>query len=173
MPTGAGRDAALLPFVEMLFFAYRDFTGEADAALAAYGLGRAHHRVLHFVNRHPAIRVADLLGLLKITKQSLGRVLRQLVQDGWIEQMPGPNDRRERRLTLTQRGRTLATELAQLQTRRIEGALGEIEDLGEAEPREYVRRFLLALIVEDERVAVTNLVAGPAQSVAALKTGGA
>jgi DNA-binding MarR family transcriptional regulator len=173
VPTGAGRDAALLPFVEMLFFAYRDFTGEADAALAAYGLGRAHHRVLHFVNRHPAIRVADLLELLKITKQSLGRVLRQLVQDGWIEQMPGPNDRRERRLTLTQRGRTLATELAHLQTRRIEAALGEIEDLGEAEPREYVRRFLLALIVEDERVAVTNLVAGPAQSVAALKTGGA
>ena len=152
----------LLPFVEMLFFAYRDFTGEADTVLAAYGLGRAHHRVLHFVNRHPAIRVADLLGLLKITKQSLGRVLRQLVQDGWIEQMPGPDDRRERRLTLTEQGRTLAAELIRLQTRRSEMALGEIEALNGTDAREHVRGFLFALIAADERAAVTSLVAGAA-----------
>jgi DNA-binding MarR family transcriptional regulator len=159
----------LLPFVEMLFFAYRDFTGEADTVLAAYGLGRAHHRVLHFVNRHPAIRVADLLGLLKITKQSLGRVLRQLVQDGWIEQMPGPDDRRERRLTLTERGRTLAAELVRLQTQRIETALGEMEAVNGAEPREHVRRFLFALIAADERATVTSLVAGAAGTDAVAK----
>src|SRR5450631_1284897 len=81
----AGTDQRLITFVELLFFAYRDFTREADAALAELGLGRAHHRVLHFVNRHPGLRVADLLEILKITKQSLGRVLRQLVAEGWIE----------------------------------------------------------------------------------------
>ncbi len=165
----ANTDAGLLPFVEMLFFAYRDFTGEADAVLAGYGLGRAHHRVLHFVNRHPAIRVADLLGLLKITKQSLGRVLRQLIQDGWIEQMPGPDDRRERRLTLTARGQALAIELVRLQTRRIETALSALETLDGTAPREHVRRFLWALIAEDERVAVTKLVAGAAETAAAAK----
>jgi DNA-binding MarR family transcriptional regulator len=153
--------ASLMPFVEMLFFAYRDFTGEADAALAAYGLGRAHHRVLHFVNRHPSIRVADLLELLKITKQSLGRVLRQLVADGWIEQLPGPEDRRERRLTLTSRGRNLAAELAHLQARRIETALDEIETVNGATARDSVSRFLFALIAENERATVAALVAAP------------
>ena len=71
----AAADPQLVTFVELLFFAYRDFTREADAALAEFGLGRAHHRVLHFVNRHPGLRVADLLEILKITKQSLARVL--------------------------------------------------------------------------------------------------
>ena len=166
----SGNDVArLMPFVEMLFFAYRDFTGEADAVLSAYGLGRAHHRVLHFVNRQPAIRVADLLELLKITKQSLGRVLRQLVVDGWVEQMPGPEDRRERRLTLTVRGRNLAAELAHLQVRRIESALDEIESVNGATARDSVSRFLFALIAEGERATVAMLVADPA---VALSKGG-
>jgi DNA-binding MarR family transcriptional regulator len=160
----AERDAVLMSFVEMLFFAYRDFTGEADAALAAYGLGRAHHRVLHFVNRHPAIRVADLLELLKITKQSLSRVLRHLVADGWIEHVPGPEDRRERHLTLTARGKILAGELATLQTNRIDAALGQIENIGGAAARDSVRIFLLALIAEGERDHVADLVNGGSQS---------
>jgi hypothetical protein len=75
-------DPHLVTFVELLFFAYRDFTREADAALAEFGLGRAHHRVLHFVNRNPGLRVADLLEILKITKQSLARVLKELVDEG-------------------------------------------------------------------------------------------
>jgi len=149
---------ALLPLVEMLFFAYRDFTGEADAALEAYGLGRAHHRVLHFVNRRAGIRVADLLELLKITKQSLGRVLRKLVTDGWIEQAPGADDRRERRLTLTAKGRALAAELAALQTQRIDAALREVEASGAALPHEHVRNFLFAMIARNERAAVADIV---------------
>jgi DNA-binding MarR family transcriptional regulator len=162
-----------MPFVEMLFFAYRDFTGEADAALAAYGLGRAHHRVLHFVNRHPAIRVADLLELLKITKQSLSRVLRRLVADGWIEHVPGPEDRRERHLTLTQRGRKLATELAALQTQRIHTALGAIDGPDGAQAHDTIRQFLLALIAENDRAEVAELVGGGVPSPAARNPGGA
>ena len=79
-------DPRFITVVELLFFAYRDFTREADAVLAEFGLGRAHHRVLHFVNRNPGLRVANLLEVLKITKQSLARVLKQLVDEGWIAQ---------------------------------------------------------------------------------------
>jgi hypothetical protein len=85
---GRGRthsDVELLAFAELLFFAYRDFTRDADAILKDFGFGRAHHRVLHFVNRHPGLRVADLLDVLKITKQSLGRVLKQLIDKGYIQ----------------------------------------------------------------------------------------
>ncbi len=113
----------LVQLVELFFFAYRDFTGEADAVLAEFDLGRAHHRVLHFVNRKPGLRVADLLDLLRVTKQSLARVLKTLVDEGWIEQLFGANDRRERRLYLTMRGAALADRLAQLQMRRIADAV--------------------------------------------------
>ena len=99
------------PIIELLFFAYRDFISDPDAVLVAYGFGRAHHRVIHFVNRHPGIRVADLLDILKITKQSLGRVLKQLVDGGFIEQVPGPQDRRQRLLYPTEAGRALALRL--------------------------------------------------------------
>jgi DNA-binding MarR family transcriptional regulator len=157
----APSDPSLLPLVEMLFFAYRDFTGEADAILETYGLGRAHHRVLHFVNRRAGIRVADLLELLKITKQSLGRVLRKLVADGWIVQSTGADDRRERHLTLTTRGHTLASELVALQTRRIDGALRELEVAGAPglAAREHVRGFLFALIADGERASVRDIIA--------------
>jgi hypothetical protein len=84
--------------IELLFFAYRDFVGDADDALAKFGFGRAHHRVLHFVTRHPGIKVADLLDILNITKQSLGRVLKQLVDQGYILQKEGESDRRQRLL---------------------------------------------------------------------------
>ena len=95
-------------FIELLFFAYRDFVSDPDAVLVKYGFGRAHHRVIHFVSRHPGIRVADLLDILKITKQSLGRVLKQLLDLGFIEQRPGPQDRRQRLLYATEAGRALA-----------------------------------------------------------------
>src|ERR1700720_1552115 len=70
--------------IELLFFAYRDFVGDADHELEAFGFGRAHHRVLHFVHRYPGLKVADLLDVLRITKQSLGRVLKQLLDEGYI-----------------------------------------------------------------------------------------
>jgi DNA-binding MarR family transcriptional regulator len=122
---GQGADAADIDFelIELLFFAYRDFVGEADQTLAAYGFGRAHHRVLHFVNRSPGLRVSDLLETLRITKQSLGRVLKQLVDEGFIEQTPGAVDRRQRLLTTTEAGRRLALDLAARQSARLAGAL--------------------------------------------------
>ncbi|MGB6346519.1 MAG: MarR family transcriptional regulator, partial [Methyloceanibacter sp.] len=110
----AGRrsNAELLAFAELLFFAYRDFTRDPDAILQDFGFGRAHHRVLHFVNRHSGLRVADLLDVLKITKQSLGRVLKQLIDKGYIVQRAGSVDRRERQLYPTEAGHALAERLA-------------------------------------------------------------
>ena len=119
-------DPRFITVVELLFFAYRDFTREADAVLAEFGLGRAHHRVLHFVNRNPGLRVADLLEILKITKQSLARVLKQLVDEGWIAQQAGVDDRRERLLRVTDKGASLARRLDQLQAKRVAGALAAV-----------------------------------------------
>ncbi|MGA9604767.1 MAG: MarR family transcriptional regulator, partial [Methyloceanibacter sp.] len=105
-------EAKLLEFAELLFFAYRDFTRDPDAILADFGFGRAHHRVLHFVNRHSGLRVADLLDVLNITKQSLSRVLKQLIDKGYVVQRAGSSDRRERQLFPTDKGRALAERLA-------------------------------------------------------------
>jgi DNA-binding MarR family transcriptional regulator len=124
--------------IELLFFAYRDFVGEADQTLAAYGFGRAHHRVLHFVNRNPGMRVSDLLDILRITKQSLGRVLKQLVDDGFIEQRPGPVDRRQRLLTVTPRGRRLALDLAARQSARIGAVLSAMSPGARATVRDFL-----------------------------------
>ncbi len=117
-------DAKLLAFAELLFFAYRDFTRDPDAILKDFGFGRAHHRVLHFVDRHSGLRVADLLDILNITKQSLGRVLKQLIDQGYIVQEAGSIDRRERRLYPTEAGKVLAERLAAPQLVRLSDALG-------------------------------------------------
>src|SRR6185437_10530468 len=132
-PGGNGRDsrkralpeAKLLEFAELLFFAYRDFTRDPDAILKDFGFGRAHHRVMHFVNRHSGLRVADLLDILTITKQSLSRVLKQLIDQGYIVQQAGSADRRERLLFPTERGRALAERLAAPQSVRLAEALKE------------------------------------------------
>src|SRR6202790_1675151 len=97
--------------IELLFFAYRDFVGDPDEVLAKLGFGRAHHRVLHFVNRNPGIKVADLLDILKITKQSLGRVLKQLIDQGYVVQREGASDRRQRLLYVSPAGEALAMQL--------------------------------------------------------------
>ena len=131
--------------VELIFFAYRDFTGRADAVLAEYGFGRAHHRVLHFVNRQPGLRVAELLEILKITKQSLARVLKQLVDDGFIAQTTGPEDRRERRLHPTEKGSALARRLAASQMEHIATALTALPH----EQAAAVKTFLHGLISEE------------------------
>ena len=109
--------------IELLFFAYREFTTDADSILVQYGFGRAHHRILHFVNRDPGMTVADLLDLLQITKQSLSRVLRQVIDDGFVVQVPGDEDRRQRLLYPTAKGRALTLELSRAQAARIEAAL--------------------------------------------------
>ena len=114
--------------IEHFFFAYRAFVGDADTVLATYGFGRAHHRVLHFVDRQPGLTIAELLALLAITKQSLNRVLRELLGQGFIESRVGPLDRRQRLLFTTGLGRALAVELASLQSRRLRRALGPHPD---------------------------------------------
>ena len=113
------REEELRQAIELLYFAYRGFTGDPDRILAEYGFGRAHHRVIYFVGRHPAITVSALLAILGITKQSLSRVLGQLVQDGFITQRPGPRDRRQRLLELTDKGRTLEQALTDTQRDRL------------------------------------------------------
>ncbi|WP_078707694.1 MarR family winged helix-turn-helix transcriptional regulator [Consotaella salsifontis] len=108
--------------IELLFFSYREFTADADMLLERYHFGRAHHRVLHFVNRDPGMTIADLLDLLQITKQSLSRVLRQLIEGGFVTQQAGTDDRRQRHLYPTPAGRALTLELSRAQVRLIEAA---------------------------------------------------
>lgn len=122
MPDADARDAELRQAVELLFFAYRDFTGEADEILAEYGFGRAHHRAIYFIGCNPDISVSNLLAILKITKQSLSRVLGQLVAEGYVHQQSDPTDRRRRMLSLTDIGRQLETRLSRCQCRRIAAA---------------------------------------------------
>jgi len=141
--------------IELLFFAYRDFVGDPDEVLEKLGFGRAHHRVLHFVNRNPGMKVAELLDVLKITKQSLGRVLKQLIDEGYVVQKAGANDRRQRLLYASPAGEALATKLAGLQARRIKRVLA---DLG-PETRETARRFLAGMIDASDRERVLRLIA--------------
>ena len=146
--------------IELLFFAYRDFVGDADQELEAFGFGRAHHRVLHFVHRYPGLKVADLLDVLRITKQSLGRVLKQLLDEGYIVQRTGNNDRRQRLLFATAKGEALVGKLAGLQTDRITRALSGIAPDGV----ETIRQFLRAMIDHDDpdKVLATILSSGSA-----------
>ena len=116
------RDEDLREAIELLFFAYRDFTGEADAVLEAYGCGRAHHRTIYFVGANAGISVGELLNILKITKQSLSRVLSQLVEENFINPQTDAEDRRRRRLYLTEKGRALESELTIRQSRHIADA---------------------------------------------------
>ena len=116
------RDEDLRQGIELLFFAYRDFTARGDAILAKQHFGRAHHRVIYFVGRHPGITVSELLGILSITKQSLSRVLSQLVREDYVLQKTGTADRRQRLLYLTEKGRTLEQELTSEQQMRLAAA---------------------------------------------------
>jgi DNA-binding MarR family transcriptional regulator len=146
----------LIACVELFYFAYRDFTCDPDAILAQYGFGRAHHRVLHFVHRNPGLKVAELLDILKITKQSLARVLKQLVDEGFIIQRAGNEDRRERRLYLSAKGARLTEKLTQIQVKRIEGALAKLGPGADA----VTSRFLFAMIAEKDRPQVESLIRG-------------
>ena len=139
--------------IELLFFAYRDFTSDPDQILARYGFGRAHHRVLHFVNRMPGLTIAELLDVLKITKQSLARVLKQLIDAGHIVQVQGPKDRRQRELYPTAKGRSLALALAMPQSRRIREAL-QAAGLND---RRAIETFLRSMVNPDQRGQIDRL----------------
>jgi DNA-binding MarR family transcriptional regulator len=147
-------EESLVEIIELLFFAYRDFISDPDAILARSRFGRAHHRVLHFVDRNPGLRVADLLDILKITKQSLARVLKELIDSGLIEQRTGLEDRRQRLLYATAAGQALSVSLSAPQERRIKAALAK---LGPG-ARETVTAFLFGMIDQPERPKAARLV---------------
>jgi DNA-binding MarR family transcriptional regulator len=142
------REEELRQGIELLFFAYRDFTAEPDAILAEYGFGRAHHRAIYFVGRNPGMTVSELLEILHITKQSLSRVLGQLVREKFIVQRPGPRDRRQRLLELTEKGVELERQLTERQRARIAKAYREAG----AEAVEGFRKVLMGLVDEADRV---------------------
>ena len=150
----AGDDETEVELIELLFFAYRDFISDPDAILEKSNFGRAHHRVLHFVDRNPGLTVADLLDILKITKQSLARVLKELVDSGFIEQRTGLEDRRQRLLYATASGRTLSTSLSAPQAWRIRAALAPLGP----DARATVTAFLFGMINAQERTKVARLV---------------
>jgi DNA-binding MarR family transcriptional regulator len=148
--------------IELLFFAYRDFVGDADHVLEQFGFGRAHHRVIHFVHRYPGLKVADLLDVLRITKQSLGRVLKQLLDEGYIVQKAGAKDRRERLLFATAKGEALVAKLAGLQTDRITRAMGGLDPAG----ADTVRQFLRGMIDRDDPDKVLEAIFGTGNTTA-------
>jgi DNA-binding MarR family transcriptional regulator len=149
----SGTDNSVIDLIELLFFAYRDFISDPDAILARSGFGRAHHRVLHFVERNPGLTVADLLDILKITKQSLARVLKELIGSGYIEQRPGDLDRRQRLLYPTPAGRALSASLSAPQEKRIRAALAALDPSA----RRIVSEFLFRMINSAERHKAARL----------------
>jgi DNA-binding MarR family transcriptional regulator len=158
-PAAAEDILAELPaydLIELFFFAYRDFVSDPDRILADYGFGRAHHRVLHFVDRQPGLTIAELLDILRITKQSLNRVLKELIEKEFIDSRTGTTDRRQRLLYATPQGHELAVRLARLQTRRIMRALATAPE----NARETASRFFLAMIDADDRAHVERIVRG-------------
>ena len=145
--------------IELMFFAYRDFTADPDRILDPLGMGRAHHRTVHFIGRNPGMMVGELLDILRITKQSLNRVLGQLVREGYVAQRPGTTDRRERRLFLTAAGEVLEQRLSEPQRARV-GA--SYRAAGPAAVAAF-RRVLAGLINPDdrERFAGSRPLSGP------------
>jgi DNA-binding MarR family transcriptional regulator len=139
------REEELRRGIEMMFFSYRDFTSEADTILAEQDMGRAHHRAIYFIGRHPGITVSDLLGILNITKQSLSRVLSGLMKDGFVLQKTGTTDRRQRLLYLTETGVELESRLTALQGRRFAAAYREAG----AEAVDGFQRVLRGLMDQD------------------------
>jgi len=136
---GSAPDSApMVELIEALFFAYREFVGDADRLLEAYRFGRAHHRALHFVNRRPGLTIAELLEILQITKQSLNRVLRDLVGAGFIEVRAGALDRRQRLLHATAKGEALAAELIALQSARLARAVAAMGPGGQLQAKAFL-----------------------------------
>ena len=146
------REEDLRKGMELLYFAYRDFIAEPDAILTNYKFGRAHHRVIHFIGGNPGITVSELLSILKITKQSLSRVLSQLVRERFVTQTAGTVDRRQRLLALTQAGIELERQLSQSQRERIARAYREAG----AEAVEGFRKVLLGMINSEDREKVIS-----------------
>jgi DNA-binding MarR family transcriptional regulator len=138
--------------IELLFFAYRDFVSDPDEILGQFGFGRAHHRVVHFVGRDPGMTVQQLLDILRITKQSLGRVLKELIDKGYVFQKEGEQDRRQRLLYLTEKGEELRQRLMQPQINRIRRAVAQS---GGASAQAY-RKVLYNMVSPENRESVRD-----------------
>lgn len=149
------REEELRQGMELMLFAYRDVMAAADRTLAEHGLGRAHHRAVYFIGRHPQVGVSELLAMLGITKQSLSRVLKDLADAGFVDIREAPTDRRRRLLTLTQPGEALERALTDAQRRRFAHAYREAG----ATAVEGFRQVLLALTAEDRRKLLADSVA--------------
>ncbi|MHB8884090.1 MAG: MarR family winged helix-turn-helix transcriptional regulator [Methylovirgula sp.] len=149
----------LFDLIELLFFAYRDFVGDADRLLESFNFGRAHHRVLHFVTRRPGLTIAELLDILKITKQSLNRVLKELLDKGYVEARAGMTDRRQRQLYPTEAGTKLALDIARLQSQRFRRVFSASRENARAD----AIAFLLAMIDPAEQDKAAALVASGAR----------
>ena len=141
------REEELRTGMELLFYAYREFTAEPDEILGQLGFGRAHHRVIYFVGRHPRITVSELLAILKITKQSLSRVLGELVRQGFITQTTGLRDRRQRLLELTDKGVELERRLSETQRQRIARAYRTAG----AEAVQGFRKVMMGMLDDEDR----------------------
>lgn len=147
-------DHQILQGTELLFFAYRAFTGDPDRILEGLAYGRAHHRAIHFINRQPGITVKRLLDILGVTKQSLNRVLRQLIDDGLVDSRVGEVDRRERNLFLTEKGAALEADLSETQRRRLRRAYKEAGP----DAVQGFRRVLENIMDPDMRAHVKDLI---------------
>jgi len=149
-------DEQLRQGIELMFFAYRDFTSDPDAVLEERGYGRAHHRAIHFIRRRPGITIAGLLEILRVTKQSLNRVLRQLIEDGLVVSVAGTEDRRQRHLHLTPAGEELEARLSAPQRERLRRAYAQAGPEAVAGFRLVLERML----DEAGRESVLSLVEG-------------
>ena len=138
--------------IELLFFAYRDFVSDPDEILGQFGFGRAHHRVVHFVGRDLGMTVQQLLDILRITKQSLGRVLKELIDKGYVFQKEGEQDRRQRLLYLTEKGEELRQRLMRPQINRIRRAV--VQSAG-ATAQTY-RKLLFHMVSPENRESVRD-----------------
>ena len=147
------RDEGLREGMELLYFAYRDFTAEADEILKEPGFGRAHHRALHFIARNPGIRITELLSVLKITKQSLGRVLKDLIAAGMVSRTQGPDDKREKHLAVTEKGSALEKRLSASLKRAIAAAYRSAGP----DAVQGFRDVLLGLVKDDTRKVIENM----------------
>lgn len=155
----AAREADMRLAQDLMFFAYRDFTNAADVILEELGFGRAHHRALHFVGRNPGITVSDLLLILRITKQSLARVLGALVERGYVAQTPGREDRRRRLLTLTPAGEALERRCFESQRERLAPAY---RDAGSAAVEGF--RRVMQAVMDESACAYIESTHGPCRS---------
>jgi DNA-binding MarR family transcriptional regulator len=158
-------DEDLRQGIELLFFAYRDFTGEADRRLAELGLGRAHHRAIYFIGRNPSVTISQLLSILKITKQSLSRVLNELIAEGYVVQAPGATDRRQRCLELTRRGLDLERLLTEGQRQRLERAF----EMAGPDAVAGFRAVLLGIIDDADRPILPSDHASPPARLSAAR----